>query len=136
MLFKNILILADGTAASEKVIRFICRNQAQEQADLHVVYVIEVPRSLPLEQCPEELVMHAKEAIDRAVAIAKEYQAPIKAQIIYARTLEDAVLTTAGDLKCDLIAVAQNNQKLRLIANVAQNIYQRAKCSVCLMNVK
>ncbi len=136
MLFKNILVLADGTVASEKVVRFICSNQRSEPIEIHVVHVVEVPRSMPMDQCPPNLMAFAKETIEKVQAIAAECDATIMTRIIYARTLEDAVLTTAADLDCDLIAVAQNNQKLRLIANVAQNIYQRAKCSVCLMNVK
>lgn len=136
MTYKNILILADGTPASEAVIRFICGNQKEGEVVIHIVYVAEVPRSLPLSECPENILSTARTAIANAQKIADELQTPVLTQIIYARATEDAVLKTAEDLKCDLIALAQNNQKLRLIANVAQGIYQRAKCSVCLMNVK
>lgn len=40
------------------------------------------------------------------------------------------------DVKCDIIAMAQDNQKLRIFSNMAMNINQRAKCNVWIFNNK
>lgn len=134
--YKNILIPTDGTQTSESIIEFICSLQPVMKANINVVYVIEVPRNLPLgEPIPGKVEM-AQQAIGRVRDIAEKYDVQLNALIIYARTLEDSIISTAQELKCDVIAIAQDNQKLRIFANVASNIYQRAKCSVWLFNNK
>lgn len=135
-LYKNILVPADGTSASEEIIRFVCSLQHLIQGDIHIVCVVEVPRSLPLNECPPEKLKEARSVIKASEEIAMEYKARVQTQIIYARTAEDSIMATADELKCDLIAIAQNNQKLKLFANTALNIYQRAKCSVWLVNIR
>lgn len=135
-MYKNILVPADGTPASEEVIRFVCSIQKFVRGEIHIVYVAEVPRSLPLNECPPEKLSEARDVIKHAGEIAAECGAEILSQIIYARTAEDSILSTAEDLGCDMIAIAQNNQRLKLFANTALNIYQRAKCSVLLVNIR
>lgn len=136
MAYKNILIPTDGTKTSEDIIEFICSIQAVMDAEINIVYVIEVPRNLPLGSPMPEVSKRAHEAIERVDEIAKRYQAKVNTSIIYARTMEDSIIMTAEELKCDVIAIAQDNHKLRIFSNTASNIYQRAKCSVWLFNNK
>lgn len=136
MVFRSILIPTDGTATSEDIIDFICSIQYKTCVDIHVIYVIEVPRNLPLDAEIPEKVELARAAICRVNMIAEKYDIKIRASIIYARTAEDSILATADELKCDVIAIAQDNHKLRIFSNAASNIYQRAKCSVWLFNNK
>jgi len=133
---RNILIPTDGKQISESVINFICSVQKIIGSDINVIYVVEVPRNLPLNAPMPDKVQAAKAAIDRAREIAENHGASINTSIIYARTAEDSIISTAEELKCDVIAIAQDNQKLRIFANAAANIYQRAKCSVWLFNNK
>ena len=136
MICKNILIPTDGKQASEDIIDFICSIQAGIGAVIHIVYVVEVPRNLPLGTMVPEKVDAAKEAISNAQKIAEKHHTTVNTTIIYARTVEDSIIATAEDMHCDVIAIAQDNQKLRIFANAASNIYQRAKCSVWLFNNK
>lgn len=136
MVYKNILIPTDGTKANEDVIEFICSIQKVTRAVIHAVFVLEVPRNLPLEaELPDKLAV-AKAAIDKAVNIAKGYGVEINTSIVYARSAEEAVISTAADLKCDVIAIAQDNHKLGIFANSAATIYQKAKCNIWLFNNK
>lgn len=136
MTYQNILIPTDGTQISENVIEFICSLQPVMKANINVVYVIEVPRNLPLGEPIPGKVELAQQAIGRVRDIAEKYDVELNALTIYARTIEDSIISTAQELKCDVIAIAQDNQRLRIFANVASNIYQRAKCSVWLFNNK
>lgn len=136
MIYRNILIPTDGTKANEDVIEFICSIQKVIQSVIHCLYVLEVPRNLPLDaEMPDRLAI-AKAVIDKAVAIAQKYQVNLNTSIVYARSAEDAVISTAGDLKCDVIAIAQDNHKLGIFANTAATIYQKAKCNIWLFNNK
>ena len=136
MAYKSILIPTDGTQISENIIEFICSIQQVMNAAINVVYVIEVPRNLPLGEPMPEKVELAQQAINRVRDIAGKYDAQLNTSIIYARTTEDSIISTAQEFKCDVIAIAQDNQKLRIFSNIASNIYQRAKCSVWLFNNK
>lgn len=135
-MYKNILIPSEGSRTSENVIEFICSIQKVVNAIINIVYVVEVPRNLPLGSLMPEKTEAAKLAISAAENIAKKYDVHINTSIIYARTIEDTIITTAEDLKCDVIAIAQENQKLRIFSNTTSNIYQKAKCSVLLFNDK
>jgi nucleotide-binding universal stress UspA family protein len=134
--YNNVLIPTDGKKSSEHVIEFICAAQNIINAKINVVYVIEVPRNMPLHAEIHEKVNLANIALNNAKKIAERYNANINTSTIYARTIADSVLSTAENLKCDLIALAQDSKKLRIFANKASSIYQRSKCSVWLFNNK
>jgi nucleotide-binding universal stress UspA family protein len=136
MVYKNILIPTDGTKANEDVIEFICSIQKVIQAAIHVIFVVEVPRNLPLDAELPDKVATAKAVIDKTVMIAKKYEVELNASTVYARSAEEAVISTASDLKCDVIAIAQDNHKLSIFANTAATIYQKAKCNIWLFNNK
>jgi hypothetical protein len=57
----------------------------------------------------------ARMAINTAVKIAEKYDVKNRNSIIYSRSAEDSILATAEDLKCDVIAIAQDNQRLRIL---------------------
>ncbi|MCX7747032.1 MAG: universal stress protein [Clostridia bacterium] len=133
---KNILIPTDGKRSCEDIIDLICSIQRVIGTNIHVIYVIEVPRNLPLNAQMPDKVEYARASIERALKIAEKHEVMIHTSIIYARTVEDSIISTAEDLKCDVIAIAQDNHKLRIFANSAANIYQKAKCNVWLFNNK
>lgn len=134
--YNNILIPTDGKKSSEYVIDFICAAKGIIDAGINVVYVIEVPRNMPLHAEIPEKVELANNALKNARRIAEKYNVEINTSTIYARTIADSVLSTAENLKCDLIVLAQDSKKLRIFANKASSIYQRSKCSVWLFNNK
>ena len=136
MLYKSILIPTDGDVWSNNTIDFICSIQNTVNAKIYVVSVVVIPRSLPLDANIPELIEPAKNAIKQAEEIAAKYNIEIDTSIIYSRVVEESILHTAEDFECDVIAIAHNNQKLRLFSNVSSNIYQRAKCNVWLFNNK
>lgn len=136
MMYKKILIPIDGKKPSEEIVDFICSTQGVTGLEITVIYVIEVPRSLPLHAEMPEKVEGARLAIDVANKVSEKYGAAISTSIIYSRAAEDSILMTAEDLKVDVIAIAQDNQKLRIFSNMASSVYQRAKCSVWLFNSK
>ena len=46
---KRILVPVNGDAVSERAFRWACQTARESKAELHAVYVIEVPLELPLE---------------------------------------------------------------------------------------
>ncbi len=136
MMYRKILIPIDGKKPSEDIVDFICSIQGVTGLEITIIYVIEVPRSLPLHAELPDKVESARFAIATANEIAARHGVNIDTSIIYSRAAEDSILMTAEDIKADVIAIAQDNQKLRIFSNMASSIYQRAKCSVWLFNSK
>lgn len=136
MKYKSILIPTDGTGSSQDVIELVCSMQKILNTEIHVIYIIEIPRNLPLGAIIPDKVESAKAALGHAQIIADRLGARITTSTIYARTSEDTIISTSEDLKCDVIAIAQDNPKLRIFSNMALNINQRAKCNVWIFNNK
>lgn len=136
MFYRNVLIPIDGTDASDELVAFICSLQKHKPGEIHIVYAIEIPRSLPLSECPPDKLADAKKSLRKAELIAIKVGAKIETRILYARTAEDSIISTAEDLQCDMIAITQSNQKVGLFSNTSMSIYKRAKCSVCLVNLR
>ncbi len=137
MKYQNILIPLDEKPATMEIVEFVCSIQAVIQAEIHVAYFLEVPRNLPLNVEMPEKVAKAKAILARAEAFAVKYQTNIITSVVYARTTEDTIVATAADLKCDLIALAHDVQRVRFFANNAVvNVLQRAKCNVWVFHQK
>ncbi|NJD03232.1 MAG: universal stress protein [Ruminiclostridium sp.] len=136
MKYKCILIPTDGSASSEQVIELVCSMKDVLNTTIHVIYIMEIPRNLPLGAIIPEKAGSAKAALQNAQKIADRYDVRINTSTIYARTSEDTIISTSEELKCDVIAIAQDNRKLRIFSNMALNINQRAKCNVWIFNNK
>lgn len=136
MKYRNILIPGDGSKSSEEIVRFICSIQTIIEAQVTVIFVIEVPRNLPLDAPLPDKTAQAATVLQQAAAIAADYRAHINTSIIHARSADEAIIATAEDLQCDVIALSQDDHRLSIFANKATTIYQKAKCSVWLFNNK
>ena len=136
MNYKSILIPTDGSAASEQVIELVCSMQKALDTSIHVIYIMEIPRNLPLGTILPEKAEAARIALSNAQSIADRYGIQLNTSTIYARTSEDTIISTCEELRCDVIAIAQDNQKARIFSNMALNINQRAKCNVWIFNNK
>lgn len=136
MIYKNILIPTNGGKAYEDIIEFICSIQPVIQAEIHVTYMLEVPRNLPLDADLPDKSNLARAALDQAVKIGRKYQVSLNTSVVFTRSAEDAVISTAEDLKCDVIVIVQDNHKLGIFGDAAAAIYQKAKCNVWLFNNK
>ncbi len=136
MIYKNILIPTDGSKAYEGIIEFICSIHKVIQSAIYVIYILEVPRNLSLNADLPDKSALAKAALEKAVKIAEKYSVTLETSVVYARSAEDAIITTADDLKCDVIAIMQDNHRLGIFGDSAASIYQKAKCNVWLFNNK
>jgi nucleotide-binding universal stress UspA family protein len=136
VIYKNILIPTDGSKAYEDTLEFICSIHSIIQAEIHVAYMLEVPRNLPLNADLPDKSSLARAVLDKAVKIGEKYRVTLNTSVVYARSAEEAVISTAEDLKCDVIVIVQDNHKLGIFGDTTATIYQKAKCNVWLFNNK
>ena len=75
---KKILVPTSGTLYSERGIELACRLGQEQKAEVYLVNVIEVPRTLPLEAPMPEAETKAKDIIKRGEEIVSPERASCK----------------------------------------------------------
>jgi basic amino acid/polyamine antiporter, APA family len=114
--FSNILVPVFGTRLDDDIVATAGRLAAaeQEEADgtdsesrLDVVYVIEVPLTLPLDaQLPPELEEEARRALGRAREVGEEYEdVDVTTEVIRARKVGAGILEAARRSGAEAIVI-------------------------------
>lgn len=90
----------------EHGIDLACRIAAGARAEIHMVYLLEVPLSQPVGAALPEAEAAAKEALNRARARAGQCGMPAVAHVERTRELGAGILQAAKDLHADVIVAA------------------------------
>ena len=69
---KRIMVPVNGDAISERAFRWACHTARESKADLHAIYVMEVPLELPLEAEITEDINRGEEILARIEGIAAQ----------------------------------------------------------------
>jgi APA family basic amino acid/polyamine antiporter len=104
--FRNILVPVFGTELDDDIVATAGRLAAAEQeaagddggeSRLDVVYVLEVPLSLPLDaKLPQERETQARRVLDRAREVGEEYEdVDVRTEVIRARKVGAGILEAA-----------------------------------------
>lgn len=104
---------------------------------IYALYVMEMPRSLPLDaNIPEETEI-AEEILALAEKIAEEeYGLEINTDILQARAAGPAILEEAEEIKADIIligATSKTSLEEKFFGSTADYILKRANCKVCVV---
>lgn len=156
--FRNILVPIFGTKLDDDIVATAGRlaaAEAEESGDsdfdarLDVVYVIEVPLSLPLDaQLPKEREEEARRALERAREVGEEYEdVEVTTEVIRARKVGAGILEAARRSGAEAIVVgAEPPTKIRggakiggigaarpaEIGAVTEYVLKKAPCRVLL----
>ncbi|MGN6275496.1 MAG: amino acid permease [Solirubrobacterales bacterium] len=113
--FSNILVPVFGTKFDDDIVATAGRLAAAEQADsrdggesrLDVVYVIEVPLTLPLDaKLPPEREEQARRALERAREVGEEYEdVVVTTDVIRARKIGAGILEAARRCNAEAIVI-------------------------------
>lgn len=100
---KRILVPVNGIPASEHAFRWACHLARQSKAELHAVYVSEVPQefSLGTEFVNED--NRGEQVLARIEAIAGEEKCKVHAQHLQARHAGPAIVLEAEDREMEMI---------------------------------
>ncbi len=100
---KRILVPVDDTPASEQAFRWACQLAKHTKAELHVIYVTEIPLefSLNTEFVQEDNI--GEHILARVEAIAEEEKCKVSAQLLQARHAGPAIVLEAEDREMELI---------------------------------
>ncbi|HVQ59470.1 MAG TPA: universal stress protein [Solirubrobacterales bacterium] len=112
--FSNILVPVFGTKLDDDIVATAGRLAAAEQEDkgsddsrLDVIYVIEVPLTLPLDaELPAEREEEAKRALERAREVGEEYEdVEVTTEVIRARKVGAGILEAARRSGAEAIVI-------------------------------
>lgn len=128
------VILAPTISApySQRGVELACRLAQEQKAEVLLVHVIEVPRTLPLDMPLREAERQAREALDTARDVVAMHGLPVRTLVQRARGAADGIIAAARDNDADLIVVSIGPRRgaLRLWGSTAEALFNRAPCEV------
>jgi nucleotide-binding universal stress UspA family protein len=130
---KRILVPTSGTLHSERGIELACRLGQEQKAEIFLVNVIEVPRTLPLEAPLPEAEARAEDIIKRGEEIVSLRGLQGKGEIKRGRVAGEEIIRAAKDFEADLVVMG-----IRSTIRMAQEVFghtcdlvvRRAPCEV------
>lgn len=131
--FKRILVPTIGMPYSEKGIELACRLGHEQKAEVVLIYVIEVPRTLPLNAPLPEAEGKGAEALDRAREIVSLHGLEAVAHTERAREAGEGILRAAKDYHADAIVMGIRPRLTRaqdLLGRTTDILLRRAPCEV------
>jgi nucleotide-binding universal stress UspA family protein len=135
MKFKKILVATSGNPTDEETVKLACEMAQKTKAEVYVVYVIEVNRSLPLDAVVESDIARAEAILTRAEDIAAENDYEVETDLIQSREAGAAIVDEAKERKVDLILMGITYKKRFGTFNLGRaipHVLEEAPCHVLL----
>ena len=102
----RILVPVNGDPATERTFRWTCRMARQEKAEIHAIYVMEVPLDLPLESDLTNAIAKGERILETIEAIgAEEKFRDVQAKLLRARHAGPALVQETEDRHMDLVVL-------------------------------
>ena len=132
---KRILVPVDGSSATDNAFRWACQIAKHSKAELHAVYVQEVPLEFTLdakftsEDNPGEHILHNIESI------ADQEKYKVKAQLLRARRTAPAIVLDADARNMEMIILGLPSDSSFMnnnISNVSRYLLDHSPCQVVI----
>jgi nucleotide-binding universal stress UspA family protein len=99
----DIAVVVEGKKLDNELVRLACLMAKKAKRKVHLVHVIEVPRTLPLKAVLTKESEHADKLLTEALTIAEEAGCDAVAEVVQAREAGSAIVDEARDHNCALI---------------------------------
>src|SRR5512136_2563287 len=130
---KKILVPTSGTTYSERGIELACRLGEEQKAEIYLVNVIEVPRTLPLEAPMPETEAKAEDIIKRGEEIISLRGLHGIGEIQRGRVAGEEIIRIAKDCEADLIVMGIRSEirmAQEILGRTSDLVLRRAPCEV------
>jgi nucleotide-binding universal stress UspA family protein len=135
MKLERILVAVSGKDADVEAVKLACDLAKKSKAKVHVVYVIEVKRSLPLDAVIDSEIEKAEKVLTNAEYIASERDYEVETDLIQAREVGPAIVDEAMEMDADLILMGVTYKKrfgTFSLGRVIPYVLEEAPCRVLL----
>ena len=130
---KRILVPTSGTLYSERGIELACRLGEEQRAEIYLIHIIEVPRTLPLGAPMPEAETKAQNIVNEGETIVSLRGLQAKGEVRRGRVAGEEIIRAAKDWEADLIVMG-----IRSTIRMAQEVFghtcdlvvRRAPCEV------
>ena len=132
---KKILAPTNGTSHAERAIELACRLGLEQKAEIVVVNVVEVPRTLPLEAPLPQAEEKSQEALQRGKEIVELHHLTPLILAERAREASEGIIRAAKEQGADLVVLGlRTNIKAAqyLLGRTTETVIRRAPCEVVL----
>ena len=132
---KKILVPTSGSPYSERGIELACRLGEEQKAEIYLINVIEVPRTLPLEAPLPEAEAKAKNIIKEGESIVSLRGLSAKGEVRRGRVAGEEIIRAAKDSEADLIVMGIRSEirmAKEILGRTSDLILHRAPCEVIL----
>lgn len=133
---RSILVSVSDSFPIERAVDLACRLGLDQAVDLVLVYVVEVPLTLPLSArmpLPEAAGIRA---LRDAESTARGYRSRIRSRLVRARRAADAILTVAEEEAADVIVIGAGvTRRVQSgpLGQTADEVLRRARCQVVVV---
>ena len=101
----DIAVVIDGEKLDKNLVFLACQMAKGARRKVHLVHVIEVPRSLPLKAILTQETERANKMLNDAMHIASKVGCEAVAEVVQARDAGSAIVEEARDHHCSLLLI-------------------------------
>src|SRR6266513_2677773 len=112
----------EGKKLDNELVRLACLMAKKAKRKVHLVHVIEVPRTLPLKAVLTKESEHADKLLTEALAIAEEAGCDAVAEVVQAREAGSAIVDEARDHNCALILLGMVRDSHKLHTDLGKTV--------------
>jgi nucleotide-binding universal stress UspA family protein len=130
---KQVLVALSGNSIDDKLIEIACDIARKHKAAIHLIHVIKVARSLPLDADLESELNRVKEIISLKEKTVEDEDLEVESDIIQAREVGPAIVNVAHEKSSNLIVVGLNHKRQIgefTTGEVASYILKNSPCPV------
>ena len=136
--FKTILVPVNGSEASIMAVEFGCMLAKRSRGKVHVVHVIEVRRSLPLDADLVPEAQRGEDILAQAELAAKRQDFEVEGDLLQARDAGHAIVDEAVERQADAIILGVPFRRPFgefEMGKVPTHVLKTAPCQVILMRM-
>lgn len=128
----DIAVVVEGKKLDNELVRLACMMAKKAKRKVHLVHVIEVPRTLPLKAVMTKESESADKLLMDALGVAEELGCEAVAEVVQAREAGPAIVDEARDHACALImlGMVRDPQKLQDLGKTIPYVLLHAPCRV------
>ena len=133
--FAHIVVPVQGDALSDRLVALGSQMAKFRGATMDVLYVVEVPLSLPLDAVSDNQRERAEDTFNRARRIADRYDVKINRRLQPARQAGPSIVQYARDNNADLLLVGdvpKSNHRGTRYARSVEYVFEHAPCEVII----
>jgi len=133
--FARIVVPVQGDVVSDRIVALASQMAKFRGATMDVLYVIEVPLTLPISAAMGDQERLAEDAFNRASKVANRYDVKIAKRIERARQAGPGIVRYVQDNHADLLLmgdVLNTNRRGTRFARSVEYVFEHAPCEVII----